>query len=76
MICSERLADQRLTLATWPDVRKLILEGPTEISRQDWNQRKYGAAFIWPEGSQRVKILMGTNGQDRTILGLLTSTDG
>jgi sucrose-6-phosphate hydrolase SacC (GH32 family) len=67
---------QHLALATSPDLRNWTLGGPIEISRQGWNRRKYGAPFIWREGSQWVMILMGTNEQDRTTFGLLTSTDG
>jgi sucrose-6-phosphate hydrolase SacC (GH32 family) len=76
MIYSEGLADQHLALATSPDLIKWTLEGPITIIRQSWNKRKYGAPFIWREGSQWVMILMGTNEHDRTSFGLLKSTDG
>jgi sucrose-6-phosphate hydrolase SacC (GH32 family) len=37
---------------------------------------KFGAPFVWRDGDQWLMILMGTNDQDRTTFGLLTSPDG
>jgi sucrose-6-phosphate hydrolase SacC (GH32 family) len=76
MIYSEGLANQHLALATSKDLRDWKLEGPIEIPRQKWTARKYGAPFVWRDGSQWLMILMGTNDRDRTTFGLLSSPDG
>jgi sucrose-6-phosphate hydrolase SacC (GH32 family) len=76
MIYSEGLVDQHLAIATSPDLIQWKLEGPIDIPRQKWMSRKYGAPFIWRDGSQWLMILMGTNDKDRTTFGLLTSPDG
>jgi len=76
MIYSEGLAAQHLALATSQDLRTWKFEGPIEIARQKWTALKYGAPFVWRDGSQWVMILMGTNKEDRTTFGLLTSPDG
>jgi hypothetical protein len=76
MIYSEGLEDQHLALATSPDLIQWKLEGPIEFPRQKWMRRKFGAPFVWRDGEQWLMILMGTNDQDRTTFGLLTSPDG
>ena len=76
MIYSEGLEKQHLALATSPDLLKWKLEGPIEIPRQKWMSRKFGAPFVWKDAAQWMMILMGTNDQDRTTFGLLTSPDG
>ena len=76
MIYSEGLADQHLALATSLDLRDWKLEGPIAIPRQKWTARKYGAPFVWREGSQWLMILMGTSDRGRTTFGLLFSADG
>lgn len=75
MIYSEGLADQHLAIASSPDLIEWKLEGPIKIPRQKWMSRKFGAPFIWREGSQWLMILMGTNDKDQTTFGLLTSND-
>ena len=76
MIYSEGLESQHLALATSPDLIKWKLEGPIESPRQKWMARKFGAPFVWKDGSQWMMILMGTNDKDHTTFGLLTSPDG
>lgn len=76
MIYSEGLARQHLALATSPDLTHWNLEGPIGIPRQKWTELKFGAPFVWRDGTQWVMILMGTNAQNRTTFGLLSSTDG
>ncbi len=76
MIYSECLENQHLALATSPDLIQWQLEGPMEFPRQKWMARKFRAPFVWREGGQWLMILMGTNAQDRTTFGLLTSPDG
>ena len=76
MIYSEGLANQHLALATSTDLRNWKLEGPIEIPRQKWMARKYGAPFVWRDGSEWRMILMGENDQRRTTFGLLSSSDG
>ncbi|MEI8288688.1 MAG: glycoside hydrolase N-terminal domain-containing protein [Verrucomicrobiota bacterium] len=76
MIYSEGLQDQHLALASSPDLVSWKLEGPIEIPRQKWMSRKFGAPFVWRDGSQWLMILMGTDDQERTTFGLLTSLDG
>ena len=76
MIYSEGLEDQHLALATSPDLMNWKLEGPIELPRQKWMSRKYGAPYVWRDGSQWLMILMGTDDKDRTTFGLLISSDG
>ena len=76
MIYSEGLEAQHLAGAISADLASWQLQGPIEIPRQDWMVRKYGAPYVWRDGDRWLMILMGTNGQDRTSLGLLSSTDG
>ena len=76
MIYSEGLAKQHLAIATSKDLRDWKLQGPLKIPRQKWTARKCGAPFVWRDGSQWIMILMGTNEQDRTTFGLLTSPNG
>jgi hypothetical protein len=76
MIYSEGLASQHLALATSPDLINWKLWGPIKIPRQQWMSRKFGAPFVWRDGSQWLMILMGENASSRTSFGLLTSTDG
>ena len=76
MIYSEGLEDQHLALATSPDLVAWKLEGPIEIPRQKWMSRKFGAPYVWRDGSLWLMILMGTDDKDRTTFGLLTSPDG
>jgi trehalose utilization protein/predicted GH43/DUF377 family glycosyl hydrolase len=76
MIYSEGLAKQHLAIATSKNLRDWKLEGPIEIPRQKWFAKKFGAPFVWRDGSQWLMILMGTNDQDRSTFGLLTSPDG
>jgi sucrose-6-phosphate hydrolase SacC (GH32 family) len=65
-----------LALATSPDLVRWNLEGPIEIPRQKWMYLKFGAPFVWRDGSEWLMILMGTDDKDRTTFGLLTSPDG
>jgi len=76
MIYSEGLENQHLALATSPDLMKWKLEGPIELPRQKWMSRKYGAPYVWRDGSQWLMVLMGTDDRNRTTFGLLTSPDG
>ncbi len=76
MIYSEGLANQHLALATSPDLRAWKFEGPIELPRQKWMARKYGAPFVWRDGTEWRMILMGENDQRRTTFGLLSSPDG
>jgi len=76
MIYSEGLANQHLALATSPDLMSWKFQGPIEVPRQKWMSRKYGAPYVWRDGSQWIMILMGTDNQNRTTFGLLTSQDG
>lgn len=76
MIYSEGLQAQHLALATSPDLMQWELRGPIEIPRQPWMSRKFGAPFVWRDGDRWLMILMGTDAQDRTTLGLLSSADG
>ncbi|MEI8290103.1 MAG: glycoside hydrolase N-terminal domain-containing protein [Verrucomicrobiota bacterium] len=76
MIYSEGLENQHLALATSPDLIKWKLEGSINISPQKWMSRKYGAPYVWRDGSLWLMILMGTDDKDRTTFGLLTSPDG
>ena len=76
MIYSEGLENQHLALATSLDLIKWKLEGSIEIPRQKWMSRKFGAPFVWRDGSQWLMILMGTDDQDHNAFGLLTSPDG
>lgn len=74
MIYSEGLAHQHLATASSTYLLQWKLEGPVNIANQDWIQTKYGAPFVWRDGSQWMMILMGEN-HGRTTLGLLTSQD-
>ncbi len=76
MIYSEGLAKQHLALATSKDLGEWNWEGPLAIPRQKWTSRKFGAPFVWRDGSQWLMILMGTSDLDRTSFGLLTSPNG
>ena len=76
MIFSEGLANQHLALATSSDLMDWKIVGPLELPRQRWNARKYGAPFVWREPGEWRMILMGTDKDERTTFGLLTSPDG
>lgn len=76
MIYSEGLARQHLALATSTDLRAWKLHGEIPLVRQKWMARKYGAPFVWRDGTEWRMILMGENEQRRTTFGLLTSSDG
>jgi sucrose-6-phosphate hydrolase SacC (GH32 family) len=76
MIYSEGLENQHLALATSPDLIEWKLAGPINISRQQWMSKKYGAPYVWRDGSQWLMILMGTDDKDNTAFGLLFSSDG
>jgi len=76
MIYSEGLEAQHLAGAITSDLANWQLQGPIEIPRQHWMVRKYGAPYVWRDGDRWLMVLMGADGQDRTSLGLLTSTDG
>lgn len=76
MIYSEGLGKQHLALATSPDLIKWKLKGAIDIPRQPWMFRKFGAPFVWRDGSRWLMILMGTDKNDRTTFGLLSSRDG
>jgi sucrose-6-phosphate hydrolase SacC (GH32 family) len=76
MIYSEGLENQHLALATSTDLRTWRWEGPIDLPRQTWMKRKRGAPFVWKDESGWRMILMGTNEQNRTTFGLLSSTDG
>lgn len=76
MIYSEGLENQHLALATSPDLMQWNRQGPIDIPRQKWMSRKFGAPYVWRDGKQWLMILMGTNDQNRTTFGLLTSTNG
>lgn len=76
MIYSEGLQDQHLARATSSDLANWKFEGPITIPQQPWMTRKFGAPFVWRDGSLWLMILMGTDAHDRTTFGLLTSADG
>ena len=76
MIYSEGLVNQHLAIATSEDLRKWKLEGSLEIPTQKWIARRYGAPFVWQDGSQWFMLLMGTDAADKTTFGLLASPDG
>ena len=76
MIYSEGLEKQHLARATSSDLKKWKLAGAIDIGAQSWFVSKYGAPFVWRDGTQWLMILMGTNKQDRTTFGLLSSPDG
>jgi hypothetical protein len=67
---------RHLALATSTDLRQWNLQGPIELPRQQWMSRKYGAPFVWRDGTRGVMILMGENSAGRTAFGLLSSPDG
>jgi len=76
MIFSEGLVNQHLALATSTDLNHWKLGGPIELPRKKWMEHKYGAPFVWRDGSVWRMILMGENAAGRTAFGLLTSPDG
>jgi len=75
MILSEGLAKQHIALASSKDLEHWNLEGPISVARQKWIGTKFGAPFVWREGSHWMMILMGDAAR-RTTLGLLQSEDG
>lgn len=75
MIYSEGLANQHLALASSRDLLKWTLDGPIELPRQQWMKTKFGAPFVWRDGTGWLMILMGQNANSRTTFGLLTSPD-
>ncbi len=76
MIYSEGLGAQHLARASSPDLINWRLEGPIALPRQTWMAHRYGAPYVWQDGSQWLMILMGENAAYRTTFGLLTSADG
>jgi len=76
MIYSEGLVDQHLAFGKSRDLFNWTFEGRIGVSPQRWMDRKFGAPFVWKEENQWLMILMGHGNDDRTTLGLLTSTDG
>lgn len=76
MIYSEGLEDQHLARAISTDLMSWKLDGSIEIPRQAWMVKKYGAPYVWRKGDNWLMILMGTDKNDRTTFGLLTSPDG
>ena len=76
MIYSEGLKEQHLAYAQSPDLVKWIVRGPINIPSQSWMSRNQGAPFVWKEGKTWLMILMGTDANNRTSLGLLTSANG
>ena len=76
MIYSEGLAHQHLARATSPDLINWTLQGPINLTSQNWMKAKFGAPYVIPDGKGGwVMILMGTAADQRTTLGLLTSPD-
>jgi hypothetical protein len=74
MIYSEGLEKQHLALASSKDLLTWKEEGLLELEHQAWNQKKSGAPFVWCEGDKLKMLLMGTDEQDHTTLGLLEAS--
>lgn len=76
MLYSEGLAEQHLACAQSPDLTNWVLKGRIQLPHQEWMRRIYGAPFVWREEGIWIMILMGTDVNDRTRFGLLTSGNG
>ncbi|MBU0715672.1 MAG: hypothetical protein KJ964_09990 [Verrucomicrobia bacterium] len=76
MIYSEGLAEQHLAYAQSSNLMNWVIRGSIKIPSQGWMKRKHGAPFVWKEGNAWLMILMGTDINNHTTLGLLTSENG
>ena len=76
MLYSEGLDEQHLAVAVSPNLYDWTMQGAVDLPPQKWYGLRYGAPFVWRDGSRWMMILMGESKQERTTLGLLTSDDG
>lgn len=76
MIYSEDLRNQHLAYGQSPDLRRWQWKGPIAIPAQTWMKQRRGAPFVWRDGDRWLMILMGTDPNQHTTFGLLSSNNG